>query len=125
MADPPGGPSRDRLGINKRNVLASFRPHVLFYALAAIAMIVVDLTDPADAWAAWPVMVWGALLIFHYMAVKLLTADDGWVEERTGDVLYKAYDQGHMTDIKDSPGMAPAARKEKGRGNGEPPVSKT
>ena len=99
MADAPGGPVRPP-PFDWRILVVSFRPHLLLFAAAAAVMIAIDKHNPDDVWALWPVAIWAAVIGFHYMALKILTVDDGWANDRVGEVFYKAYDAVHIHDIK-------------------------
>jgi hypothetical protein len=106
MADDRVAQSSGRPGFDPRVLVTSLRRHFFIYLVGITVMIGIDMWNPADKWAAWPVMIWSAFLGIHFMAKKTLTVDEGWVDERAGDVLYKAYDAGHMTDIKIEPAEA-------------------
>jgi len=51
-------------------------------------------------WLFWPLAVWSSAFIIHYLIVKSLTVDEAWVDERTLDTAYNAYDLGHIYEIR-------------------------
>ena len=78
-----------------------FRLHCRVY-LAALALLVVTKLFLVDGW--WPIgvgAVWGFALLVHYLVVKSASIDDDWADRRADAVTDKAYDAGHMSDIRD------------------------
>ena len=86
-----------------------FRIHRRVY-LAALALLVLTKLFLVDGW--WPVgvgAVWGFVLLVHYMVVKSASIDDNWADRRADDVTDKAYDAGHMSNIRDRYTGSPSA----------------
>ena len=48
----------------------------------------------------WPILVWGFVLILHFMYVRSLNVDDDWASNRAADVSQHAYDAGHIDIIR-------------------------
>ncbi len=76
------------------------RPHVRTYAVAAVIFPLVDLVASDGWWFFWPILVWGAVVLLHYMYVKSVNIDDDWAARRTREIGDRAYDQGHIEDIR-------------------------
>ena len=78
-----------------------FRIHLRVY-LAGVAVLILMKLLLVDGW--WPIgagAVWGFGLLVHYMVVKSANIDDDWADRRADAVTDKAYDAGHMSDIRD------------------------
>ena len=76
------------------------RPHARAYALAAVIFLLVDLVGSEGWWFFWPVLIWGSVVLLHYMYVKIVNIDDDWAAERTREIGGRAYDLGHIEDIR-------------------------
>ena len=76
------------------------RIHLGVYAAAATLSIVLDVVAADALRFLWGVLVWGFLVFLHYMYVKTVTIDNGWARRRARDVTEKAYDAGHIEDIR-------------------------
>jgi hypothetical protein len=82
------------------DLLRYFRLHVRAYALGTAVLVLVDLTVTGGWWFFWPVLAWGLLVLVHYLYLKSIRVDSRWAEERAGRILDKAYDLGHIEDIR-------------------------
>ena len=80
--------------------LRLFRLHAGAYAFGAAVLVLVDLTVTGEWWFFWPVLVWGLVVLLHYLYLKSMRVDSRWAEERAGRILDKAYDLGHIEDIQ-------------------------
>ena len=88
-----------------------FHLHAVAYAIAAAVLVLVDLAFTGGWWFFWPVLAWGVLVLVHYLYVKSIHVDNRWAEERADRVLDKAYDLGHIEDIRQRyEGAKPDAR---------------
>lgn len=76
------------------------RLHARAYAFGAGVIFLVDLVTPGPWWFFWPVVVWGALVLLHYLYVKTISIDNRWADRRASEVVDKAYDLGHIEDIR-------------------------
>ncbi len=76
------------------------RPHARAYAVAAVIFLLVDLVASEGWWFFWPVLVWGSVVFLHYMYVKSVRIDDDWAARRTREIGDRAYDLGHIEDIR-------------------------
>lgn len=95
-----------------RRVARAFRWHLLIYLLANAALTVVNVYTGAPWWAVWPLVVWGLLVLLHFLLHRAASVDDAWVEERTLDLRSKSYDMGHIDDIRERP--APSISDQRG-----------
>ncbi len=80
--------------------LQFFRFHALAYVLGVAVLVLVDLAVTAGWWFFWPVLAWGFVVLVHYLYLKSIRVDSRWAEERASQVLDKAYDLGHIEDIR-------------------------
>jgi hypothetical protein len=87
----------------RRRVARAFRWHLLIYLLVNAALTGVNVYMGAPWWAVWPLLVWGLLLLLHFLFQRAESVDDAWVEERTLDLRSKSYDMGHIDDIREHP----------------------
>ena len=77
-----------------------FHFHVSAYALGLALLVLIDLAITDGWWFFWPVLAWGVLVLMHYLYLKSILVDSRWAEERADRVLDKAYDLGHIEDIR-------------------------
>ena len=92
------GGERDQSGADV-DPLGVFRLHALVYVLGAAGLMLVDLAFTDGWWFFWPVLVWGLVVLVHYLYLKSVYVDSRWADERADRVLDKAYDLGHIEDI--------------------------
>jgi hypothetical protein len=90
---------RDRTAA-EADKLRFFRLHARAYGLGAAILILVDLAVSGGWWFFWPVLAWGFLVLVHYLYLKSIRVDGDWADERATRVLDKAYDLGHIEDIR-------------------------
>jgi hypothetical protein len=95
--------------------VARFRAHLLVYLAACLGVFA--LAGATDrGWLTWLLLVWGFLLLIHYLVYKTRTVDERWVEERTEELHLKSYDRDHIQKIRkqhgrdDLPGGDPDRR---------------
>ncbi|MFQ5773717.1 MAG: 2TM domain-containing protein [Kiloniellaceae bacterium] len=84
-----------------RKAVRYLRLHARAYALGTVVLFLVDLITPGPWWFFWPAFAWGALVFLHYMYVKSISADDEWAAHRAAEVADRAYDLGHIENIRD------------------------
>ena len=77
-----------------------FRLHLWAFILVNLALNAANWFVGGDWWAFWPLVVWGVVLVAHYLAYKSKRVDERWVQERTDDVRSKSYDRAHMDSIE-------------------------
>lgn len=46
----------------------------------------------------WPLSVWTVVYLVHYLIVKCMIIEDEWIEDRTLNIAYNAYD--HIANIR-------------------------
>jgi hypothetical protein len=76
------------------------RPHACAYGLGSVIFLVVDLLASEGRWFYWPVLVWGFVVLLHYIYVKSVSIDTDWAARRTTEVADRAYDLSHIEDIR-------------------------
>ena len=82
------------------HILRYFRLHVLGYVLGVSLLVLLDLAVSEGWWFFWPSLGWGFLVLLHYLYLKSIRVDGKWAEDRTMRILDKAYDLGHIEDIR-------------------------
>lgn len=86
------------------NARRLFRLHARCYGFGAAALFLLDLAFSEGWWFHWPVFAWGALLLLHGLYVKTVSGDEKWAARRAASVTEKAYDLGHIEDIRERHG---------------------
>lgn len=81
----------------------AFRRHLYAFVLGNGALTAINIYSGAPWWAFWPLVVWGLVLMIHFLIFRAATVDEAWVDERIQDLRAKSYDQGHMDVIRDNP----------------------
>ena len=74
--------------------------HACAFGVAVVIALLVDLIATDGWWFFWPGLVWGIILLVHYLYVKSISIDDEWAAERSSEVKYRAYDLSHIEDIR-------------------------
>lgn len=96
----------------RRLLARTFRPHFYLYLVVNAGLTGLNVYLGAPWWAVWPLVLWGMLLMLHFLYHRAASVDDAWVEERTLDLRSKSYDMGHIDDIRKHP--APGIKDEGG-----------
>ena len=104
--DEPGGAAVTAAAVAGR--ARAFRWHLLAYLLVNIGLTAVNAYLGAPWWAVWPLVLWGLLVMLHFLIYRATSVDDAWVEERALDLRSKSYDVSHIDDIRERP--APSRR---------------
>ena len=78
-----------------------YRPHAWAYGCVVLPAVLLMLFLPAW-WLFWPIMAWTFVFAVHFLLVRSLEVSGDWVEERVARTADKAYDIGHIEDIRDS-----------------------
>lgn len=100
-------------------IARAFNPHLLTYLFVNVALTAINVYMGAPWWAVWPLVLWGLLLMLHFLYYRATSIDDAWVDERTLDLRSRSYDMGHIDDIRKHP--APSIEDE---GRGRPPAGR-
>lgn len=77
------------------------RVHLRVYIGAIVVLFIAQFFLSDGWWLLGLALVWGFVLFLHYMFVKSTNIDDGWANRRADDVTDKAYDAGHIDNIRD------------------------
>jgi len=86
------------------------RRHILAYVAINGALFLIDLLTPGSWWFLWPMFGWGVAVAAHWLYVKSVYIDEGWVQQRTEDIRLQAHDLGHIEDIEQRHEQAEARR---------------
>lgn len=76
-----------------------YRPHAWTYGSLALMGVALMLALPAW-WLFWPLMAWTFVFAVHFLLVRSLEVSGDWVSERVARTADKAYDIGHIEDIR-------------------------
>lgn len=87
----------------RERLVGAFRPHLYIYLAVNAGLTGINVATGAPWWAVWPLVLWGMLLMLHFLYCRATTVDETWVEERTLDLRSKSYDAGHIDDIRNHP----------------------
>lgn len=79
--------------------LQYYQRHAWIYAIGAILLAAIMMTQN-QWWLFWPLSVWTVVYLVHYLIVKCVSVDDEWVEDRTLNTAYNAYDLDHIVNIR-------------------------
>ncbi len=90
--------------------LRRLRRHILAYVAINGALFLIDLLTPGSWWFLWPMFAWGVAVAAHWLYVKSVYIDEGWVQQRTEDIRLQAHDLGHIEDIEQRHEKAEARR---------------
>ena len=94
--------------------VSSFRRHFVVFLAAVLGVLVLSAAT-GWRWTYWVVMVWGVLLLLHYLIYKSRTVDERWVEERTEELHLKSYDRDHIDTIRSRLADDDTPRSDRGR----------
>ncbi len=89
----------------------AFKPHLYAYLIVNAALTGINVYTGAPWWAVWPLVLWGMLLMLHFLYFRATSVNEAWVEERTLDLRSKSCDAGHIDDIRQHP--APSIEEER------------
>ena len=77
-----------------------YRWNAFAYAVVGTVLLTINIVFGGSAWSFWPLFIWGVLLALHFFCMKSLEVDENWVADRTDELRYRSYDQGHIHDIE-------------------------
>jgi hypothetical protein len=107
---PNAGPAAQ--SPTRSRISRTFKGHLLIYLTVNAVLTGINIYTGAPWWAVWPLLLWGLLVMLHFLVYRTTSVDDAWVEERTLDLRSKSYDMGHIDDIREHP--APSLQGDKG-----------
>lgn len=88
-----------------------FRRHLQAFLLVNALLAAINIYTGPPWWTFWPLLVWGFVLLLHFLFHRARAVDEAWVEERTQEVRSRSYDVSHMDEIREHP--APSIADEK------------
>lgn len=80
-----------------------FRRHLAAFVLVNALLTAVNVYSGPPWWAFWPLVVWGAALMLHFLVHRARAVDERWAEERMLELRSKSYDASHINDIREHP----------------------
>lgn len=75
--------------------------HIMTYAVAAVVVVLWNILSPADRGLFIPMLLWGVVVLAHYLTVRAINTDPDWVEERSEQITMNASDLSHIEDIRE------------------------
>ena len=108
----------------KRNMTSpyAFRVHGVVYVCVNVALFVLDWIVGGAWWFHFSALIWGFLLIVHFLVVKTFSVDENWAAARSAKLRYDSYDVGHIIQISDDYNDAETDDKAEGSDVGRIPV---
>ena len=82
-----------------RRLAATYIPHRNIFAVVNAGCHLANLIGGPPWWAIWPLLVTGLPFLIHYLALKTLSVDDAWADERAENIHARAYDRGQIEGI--------------------------
>lgn len=96
-----------------------YRTHAWAYGIAMLLGSLLGLLGAVSSWLFWPLMIWTLLFLVHFLVVKSLDVDSGWVAERTRKTAMKAFDISHIQTIREGYDKSPSRYESKDPGKGK------
>lgn len=75
--------------------------HVRIYLGVVAALLLLTYISPADRGLFIPMLLWGVLVLAHYLTARAINTDPDWVEERSEMITMNASDLSHIEDIRE------------------------
>lgn len=94
--------------------VAGFRLHFAVYLAAGLGFLALAAAT-GWRWMSWLMLVWGILLLVHYLVYKTRTVDERWVDQRTEELHLKSYDRDHIQNIRSRHGRTDIPGEDRGR----------
>jgi hypothetical protein len=112
----PSGDGSDEVADRFVRARRAYRRHVALFIGVNVALTVVNIFVGTGWWAFWPLAVWSAVFVVHFMRYKALTVDERWVDARAAELRIKSYDRDHIDNIAaHGPGAAGREKDAKGK----------
>ncbi|MEM8647816.1 MAG: hypothetical protein AAGF86_15920 [Pseudomonadota bacterium] len=99
MSEETPGPEPDQPWVQLLD--RTIRPHILAYSVVVACVMALSYFAPADRGLFIPIMLWGVLVLAHYLTVRAIHTDPEWVEERSETITMNASDLSHIEDIRE------------------------
>ena len=77
------------------------RWHMAAYAGVVACALALHFLSPAERGLFIPMLLWGVLVLAHFLIVRALNTDPDWVEERSENITMNATDLSHIEDIRE------------------------
>ncbi|NNF78870.1 MAG: hypothetical protein HKN05_12655 [Rhizobiales bacterium] len=75
--------------------------HIRIYIGVVLLLFVLHYISPADRGLFIPMLLWGVLVLAHFLTVRAINTDPEWVEERSEMITMNASDLSHIEDIRE------------------------
>ena len=77
------------------------RRHIGVYAVVVVLAVMLNVISPADRGLFIPILLWGVLVLAHFLTVRALNTDPDWVDERSEMITMNASDLSHIENIRE------------------------
>ncbi len=75
--------------------------HIRIYVGVLLLLFLVHYISPADRGLFIPMLLWGVLVLAHFLTVRAINTDPEWVEERSEMITMNASDLSHIENIRE------------------------
>ncbi|MEM8686756.1 MAG: hypothetical protein AAGF81_05485 [Pseudomonadota bacterium] len=99
MSEETPGPVQDQPWASLLD--RTIRPHIAAYGVVVAGVMALSYIAPADRGLFIPILLWGVLVLVHYLIVRTIHTDPDWVEERSETITMNASDLSHIEDIRE------------------------
>lgn len=99
MSEETPGPEQDQPWVQLLD--RTVRPHILGYGAVVAGVMALSYFAPSDRGLFIPILLWGVLVLAHYLIVRTIHTDPEWVEERSESITMNATDLSHIEDIRE------------------------
>ncbi|MBT5110240.1 MAG: 2TM domain-containing protein [Rhodospirillaceae bacterium] len=79
----------------------AFRVHGAVYLGVNAALFILDWAIGGAWWFHFTALIWGFVLVIHFLVMKTFSVDENWADERSAKLRHGSYDVGHIIQISD------------------------
>lgn len=77
-----------------------YRRHLVAFVSINALLTAINAYYGPPWWSVWPLMIWGLVVMVHFLVYRAKTVNDAWAEERSIELRAKSYDLSHIEDIR-------------------------
>ncbi|MBT5666526.1 MAG: 2TM domain-containing protein, partial [Rhodospirillaceae bacterium] len=74
----------------------AFRVHGAAYLGVNAALFILDWAIGGAWWFHFTALIWGFVLVIHFLVMKTFSVDENWADERSAKLRHGSYDVGHI-----------------------------
>ena len=75
--------------------------HIRIYVGVVLLLFMLHYISPAERGLFIPMLLWGVLVLAHFLTVRAINTDPEWVEERSEMITMNASDLSHIENIRE------------------------